>query len=221
MKKKFLIHKLVLALPILIFMAVYMAWFGAVEKADFAGCTEIHTFLDDKIPFCEYFIIPYLLWFGYVAVGVVYQLFADEKAFKELCGVLMSGMFVFLIVSTMFPNILFLRPEEMPRDNVFCHMVEGLYKTDTPTNVMPSIHVFNTLAVLFSVFRSQGKLAGNLWVRTGCVILSVSIILATMFLKQHSVLDVTGAIIMFTVFQTVFAKIFEPESSERKALATA
>ncbi len=221
MKKKFLIHKLVLALPILIFMAVYMAWFGAVEKADFAGCTEIHTFLDDKIPFCEYFIIPYLLWFGYVAVGVVYQLFADEKAFKELCGVLMSGMFVFLIVSTMFPNILFLRPEEMPRDNVFCHMVEGLYKTDTPTNVMPSIHVFNTLAVLFSVFRSQGKLAGNFWVRTGCVILSVSIILATMFLKQHSVLDVTGAIIMFTVFQTVFAKIFEPESSERKALATA
>ena len=46
-------------------------------------------------------------------------------------------------------------------------------------------------------------------------------ILATMFLKQHSVLDVTGAIIMFTVFQTVFAKIFEPESNERKALATA
>jgi len=221
MKKKFLLHKLVIALPILIFMVVYMAWFGAVEKADFSGCTEIHTFLDDKIPFCEYFIIPYLLWFGYVAAGAVYQLFADEKAFKELCGVLMSGMFVFLIVSTMFPNILFLRPAEMPRDNVFCHMVERLYKTDTPTNVMPSIHVFNTLAILFSVFRSQGRIARNFWVRTVCLILSASIILATMFLKQHSVLDVTGAVIMFAVFQTLFAKIFDPESREEKSLVTA
>ena len=63
MKRKLLLHKLFIALPILIFMAVYMVWFGAVERTDFSQCTEIHCALDDKIPFCEYFIVPYLLWF--------------------------------------------------------------------------------------------------------------------------------------------------------------
>jgi membrane-associated phospholipid phosphatase len=221
MKRKLLLHKLFIALPILIFMAVYMVWFGAVERTDFSQCTEIHCALDDKIPFCEYFIVPYLLWFLFVAAGAVYQLFADEKEFRELCAVLMSGMFVFLVLSSMFPNILFLRPEELPRDNVFCRMVERLYATDTPTNVMPSIHVYNTLAILFSVFRSQGRSAGKTAVKAGCTVLSVSIILATMLLKQHSVMDVTGAFIMFAVFQTLFIKVFSSEEESEKALMTA
>ncbi|MBQ9808007.1 MAG: hypothetical protein IJM55_03975 [Ruminococcus sp.] len=221
MKRKLLLHKLFIALPILIFMAVYMVWFGAVERTDFSQCTEIHCALDDKIPFCEYFIVPYLLWFLFVAAGAVYQLFADEKEFRELCAVLMSGMFVFLVLSSMFPNILFLRPEELPRDNVFCRMVERLYATDTPTNVMPSIHVYNTLAILFSVFRSQGRITGNTAVKAGCTVLSVSIILATMLLKQHSVMDVTGAFIMFAVFQTLFIKVFSSEEESEKALMTA
>ncbi|MBQ6212327.1 MAG: phosphoesterase, partial [Ruminococcus sp.] len=137
------------------------------------------------------------------------------------CAVLMSGMFVFLVLSSMFPNILFLRPEELPRDNVFCRMVERLYATDTPTNVMPSIHVYNTLAILFSVFRSQGRITGNTAVKAGCTVLSVSIILATMLLKQHSVMDVTGAFIMFAVFQTLFIKVFSSEEESEKALMTA
>ena len=38
----------------------------------------IHTALDDRIPFCEYFIVPYLLWFGYVAWAVGYFYFKNK-----------------------------------------------------------------------------------------------------------------------------------------------
>ena len=122
--------------------------------------------------------------------------------------VLISGMTIFLIISTIFPNILHLRPDTLPRDNIFSRMVENLYATDTPTNVMPSIHVYNTLAIMASLLRSKGKIAAMPAVKIPCLILSASIILATMFLKQHSVLDVTAATLMFIVCQGIFGTIF-------------
>ena len=64
---------------------------------------------------------------------------------------MMMGMTVFLIVSYVYPNVLHLRPSEFPRENVFTDMVRWLYRTDTPTNVLPSIHVFNSLAVHMSL----------------------------------------------------------------------
>lgn len=55
-------------------------------------------------------------------------------------------MTIFLIVSYAYPNAQHLRPVEFPRDNIFTDVVRWLYKTDTPTNILPSIHVFNSLA---------------------------------------------------------------------------
>jgi len=47
-----------------------------------AACTSYHvehTVFDDMIPFCEIFIIPYLLWFPYVIMTVVYFLFRNKN----------------------------------------------------------------------------------------------------------------------------------------------
>ena len=60
-------------------------------------------------------------------------------------------MTVFLIVSYVYPNAQHLRPTEFPRDNIFTDMVKWLYSTDTPTNILPSIHVFNSLAIHMSL----------------------------------------------------------------------
>ena len=63
----------------------------------------------------------------------------------------MMGMTVFLIVSYVYPNAQHIRPTEFPRDNVFTDVVKWLYSTDTPTNILPSIHVFNSLAIHMSL----------------------------------------------------------------------
>ena len=52
------------ALFLLSYFAIYLPWFGHLEKTVTTHFHVIHTALDDYIPFCEYFIIPYLLWFG-------------------------------------------------------------------------------------------------------------------------------------------------------------
>ena len=109
----------------------------------------VHTVFDDMIPFCELFIIPYLLWFPYMIGTVLYFIFRIENRneYYQLACNMMMGMTVFLVVSYFYPNILHLRPSVFPRENIFTDLVRILYRSDTSTNVLPSIHVFNSLAV--------------------------------------------------------------------------
>lgn len=186
------------ALPLILYGIIYMQWFTYLEKTVTSHYHLIHLKPDDLIPFCEVFVIPYLLWFAYVAVVVLYFFFRDKDDYFRICTFLFTGMTVFLIVSTLWPNGHNLRPVVMPRDNVFTKLVSMLYRTDTPTNLWPSIHVYNSLGCHFAVMKSA-RLEKHKGIRTGSLILCVSIILSTMFIKQHSVFDVTTAFIMAAV----------------------
>lgn len=158
--------------------------------------------VDSYIPFCEYFIVPYLLWFALMICVGLYFFLTDKKGFYKLIIFLYTGMTIFLIISTIFPNMQTLRPYSFARDNVFVDMVRQLYKTDTPTNVLPSIHVFNTLGILSAVKYSDAFKKHK--AATGFVfVLSILIILATMFLKQHSVTDVVAAFALAAVMHVL------------------
>ena len=185
-------------LPMLFYMAIYLAWFYYVENRPVVSYTEIHMNIDDKIPFMEIFIIPYLFWFGFVAVMVIYLFFTDKKGYFRACAFLVIGMTVFLIISTVFPNQQHLRPTVMPRDNIFSRMVSGLYKTDTPTNLWPSIHVYNSLAVYIAAVHDK-RIGNSKILRRIVGIISVLIIMSTLFLKQHSMFDVLTAFAMAVV----------------------
>ena len=190
------------AIPLFIYAIIYLSWFGYLEKTVKRPANLIHMRLDDKIPFCEFFIVPYLLWFVYISAVVLYFFFKDKQDYYRACTFLFTGMTVFLVVSTLWPNGHHLRPAVMPRDNIFSTMVAMLYKTDTPTNLWPSIHVYNSLGAHFAVFRNE-KLHRKPVVHIGSLVLCVSIILSTMFLKQHSVFDVLTAFIMAAVMYIV------------------
>lgn len=186
------------ALPLILYGIIYMQWFTWLEKNVTSHYRLIHLKPDDLIPFCEVFVIPYLLWFAYVAVVVLYFFFKDKDDYFRICAFLFTGMTVFLIVSTLWPNGHNLRPAIMPRDNIFTGLVSMLYRTDTPTNLWPSIHVYNSLGCHFAVMKSA-RLEKHKGIRTGSLLLCTSIILSTMFIKQHSVFDVTTAFIMAAV----------------------
>ena len=180
---------------VLSYFLIYMPWFVYLEKRTDVRHYMIHFPIDNHIPFIEYFIIPYLLWFIFIAVTVAYFLIKDKWGFYRLCAFLFSGMTIFLIICTVFPNALNLRPTVFPRDNMFTDMVKVLYKTDTPTNVLPSIHVFNSIGAGIAISHSN-DLKKHRWIQISAYILAALIILSTMFLKQHSVTDVIAAVTM-------------------------
>lgn len=183
------------AVPLLVYGIIYMIWFLWLEKNITSHYTVIHVTLDDHIPFCEWFVIPYFLWFAYVSLAVLWLFFRDKDDYYRACVFLFTGMTVFLVISTLFPNGHHLRPSVMPRNNIFTMLVSYLYSTDTPTNLWPSIHVYNSLGTHFAIVRNR-RLSKIRWLKTGSLILCVSIILSTMFIKQHSVFDVVTAFIM-------------------------
>ncbi len=169
----------------------YMAGFQYLESHIQHNYHIVHTILDDYIPFCEYFIIPYLLWFPFLASTIVYFIFfdPDKQEYYQYIKNLCMGMTVFLAVSYLYPNGHQLRPDYFPRDNMWADLVKMLYSADTCTNILPSIHVFNSLAAYMAISRCQ-TLKEHTWVKMGTLILVIAIILSTMFLKQHSVIDV-------------------------------
>ena len=168
-------------------------------------CYPVHSALDDIIPFCEYFVIPYLLWFAYVAGTVVYFMIKNKQDYYKLCTFLYTGMTIFLIISTLWPNGHHLRPHILENENIFTRLVHGLYQADTPTNLWPSIHVYNSIGVHLAVVHSH-KLHKNKVVHIGSLLLCISIIMSTVFLKQHSLFDViTGFIMAAVMYLVVYA----------------
>lgn len=180
---------------VFLYILIYMPWFMLLEHHVTTRYHVIQTQLDELIPFNEYFIIPYLMWFGFIAAAFLYFFFTDVPGFYKLAKIMFAGMTIFLLISTFFPNGQDLRPAVFERDNIFVDMVRMLYRADTCTNVFPSLHVFNSLCVCIAIHESS-ELKKHPWICAGAYTLAGLIILATMFLKQHSILDVAGAFVM-------------------------
>lgn len=200
---------------VLLYAFIYMPWFMYLERRPSVHYFIIHSPLDDHIPFIEYFIIPYLLWFVFIAVVAGYFFFTDQKGFYQLAAFLCTGMTLFLIICTIFPNGLLLRPYTFARDNIFTDMVRMLYRTDTPTNVLPSIHVFNSIGAVIAVSHSQA-LKKHKNIQYASYFMAFLIILSTMFLKQHSVTDVIAAFVMACI---IYPFVYAAESKKATRLS--
>ena len=155
--------------------------------------------IDRVIPFCEVFVIPYLSWFLFVTIGIIGCYRADRDTYDELSTMLMIGMGLFILISIFLPNRQPLRLLEMPRDNIFTRLVAALWKTDTPTNVWPSIHVYNTAAVEVAILKSEHPRFRQIPFRIGLTIWSLLIIMSTVLIKQHSMFDVIAALLLIFV----------------------
>lgn len=178
---------------LLTYMILYFIMFTALEQSPRTHYNLIHMAVDEQIPFLEVFVVPYLLWFAYVLVIMVYLYFADREYYHRTSLFICIGMTLFLVISALWPNALALRPLAMPRDNLFTAMVTHLYMTDTATNVFPSIHVFNSIGMMLGFLKCRGPYASRKAPRAAVTIMGILIILSVVFIKQHSVFDVFGA----------------------------
>lgn len=176
---------------LVLFWPLFLAAFFIIEKLVTAEYFVSYVPLDDYIPFCEYFVVFYCLWYPFLAVTTLYLLFRDAENFKRYMAFLMIGLSASLLICVIFPNGQDLRPDVFPQDNVFSRLVGLLYSADTNTNVLPSMHVVGCVAGSCALFRSR---AVKRWAKIGSIILTSLIVVSTVFIKQHSVLDIYAAV---------------------------
>jgi hypothetical protein len=189
---------------ILVYSAFYVISFILLEQRD-VEMHVIHCRLDDMIPFCEYFVVPYVLWYGFVAGTLCYFTLRQgrEKEYWQLGETLVIGMTVFLVVSLVYPNGQRLRPV-LEEGNCFVRLVRLLYRIDTPTNILPSMHVFNAVTCCVAICKDQ-TCRSHKRLLAATRVLTVLIVLSTMFMKQHSVVDVCLALALYGVcYQLVY-----------------
>jgi len=171
---------------------VYFAAYVLTERLIPAeSCYPIHCWLDDVIPFCEWFLIPYVGWYLLVAGSLGYFLLYNVDSFRKLQTYIIITQAVAMAIYILFPNRQDLRPEVFVNDNILTRCTAFIYSVDTNTGVCPSLHVAYSLGIASVWVREKGVC--RMW--KAFVVLSVILIcLSTLFLKQHSAVDALAAL---------------------------
>lgn len=179
-------------LPYTLIFPVYLLLFFITERLITDQYWVSYLPLDDKIPFCEWFVIPYVLWYPFLIVTGFFLMFRDPVGYKRYMLFIAVGFYGACLVYVLFPNGQNLRPDPLPRENFLTAIIGWLYAHDTNTNVLPSIHVIGSMGACFAL-RNTPALRHH-WIRPAAAVFAAAVTASTVFIKQHSVLDILAAI---------------------------
>ena len=189
----------------------YLSFFALLERTIQTPDLWVHCQLDDLIPFCKYAIIPYILWFPWIPFTLFYLLYkAPREDFWRLCIPLFTGMTMALLFYAIVPNGLALRPKYVPGTDIFAQLVRMIYRSDTPMNVCPSIHVFNSVTLMLAYHRCRiFEQPRFRWMRPAADVLCISIVCSTMLLKQHSCIDAALGALLALALDIAFSRMMD------------
>jgi len=185
---------------VLSYVFIYLIWFFYLNQISADSFHPVYLPFDDLIPFNEWFIIPYYIWFAYVPLVVGYFFFTSVKDFYHCTAYLFIGMTICLIIYTIYPTGIYFRPDlaSLDRNNILTLMTKVIYTVDMGTNACPSIHCFNSIGLWISIHKSE-RLHNKKGIQAASFVLSFLICLSTMFVKQHSIIDVIAAMVLAVV----------------------
>ena len=188
---------------LVLYVPLYFVCFFLIEKLVPATADYWVSYcpLDDMIPFSEYFIIFYYIWYALLFAVGIYLMIVDAPEFKRYMYCIIIGFSFCVVFCLLFPNGQNLRPETFPRDNVFTDMVRAIYAADTNTNVIPSVHVIGAIFAAFGLCST--KKLKHRWLKPAVIVLAALISIATCFVKQHSILDVFAGIALSAIIYPI------------------
>lgn len=203
-----------------LYLPIYLFLFFFLEERALVHGHDIYIWLDDVVPYNKYFIIPYLLWFLYIAVTVGFFFFYSQKEFVRYATFLVVGMSICVATFAIYPSSQELRPT-LTENDIFTKLVKMIYTIDSPTNVCPSIHVLNSLIAHIAICKSEYFKSKTL-IKILSLILCISICLSTVFLKQHSVFDGICSIILCAIMYVfIYSRYNLFDYYEKKRIAKA
>lgn len=164
-----------------------------------ANCHPVKSPLDDLLPFCEVFVIFYVLWYFLILGSLIWFAIFSGRGFGRLLQYMTVCQVVAIIIFILWPNKQELRPEVLPRENIFAALVGLIHSVDTNTNVCPSLHVCYSVA-LASVWHREARSGVT---KVIYMILAVLVSMSTVMIKQHSVVDILVALPVCAIAEVV------------------
>lgn len=171
---------------------VYFGFYFLTENLiPLEKCHVVHGRLDDVIPFCEFFVIPYTLWYVLIVGTLAYFALYNIDGFRRVSIFIMITQATAVIIYILWPSRQELRPAVFPRENFFTWIISIIYAFDTPSGVCPSLHVAYSLGIGSVWLKEKGVPA---WWKAFLVAFIALICISTAFIKQHSVVDIYAAL---------------------------
>jgi len=193
----------------------FLGFFLTEQLIPAEKCTPVHMWLDDVIPFCEWFLLPYVSWYALILFSMGYFLLYDIDNFKRLQIYFIILQALAIAIFILFPTRQDLRPPVFPRDNFLTDCIGLIYDFDTNTGVCPSMHVAFSIAIA-SVWVKIREIPRR-W-KAVIVVLVILICLSTMFIKQHSAVDFFAALPVCLVAEVaVFGRWWREKLRQKSA----
>lgn len=215
MKTFFNIIKKQKHLLLLLYWPFHFMWYELIRIKSADNFYLISSSLDDKIPFCEWFIIPYVLWYFYIIVVLLYTANKSKMDFIKANIMISGSMFISVLINSFFPTGISesIRPDfaTLGRENILIDTVKYIYSIDSPPRVvMPSMHVAVAVA-LFVIVMNADCFQGKKWAKIFASILSLLVCFSIVMIKQHSILDgfagiALAAVLYVITYQVIFRK---------------
>lgn len=156
---------------------------------------------DAFVPFLPVFSIPYVAWYGVQIFTAWYCFRKDKPVFRKFVGYILFGYGLAISAFLLYPSAIDFRPEITGKD-VFSRIVALVYKMDNPTNVFPSLHVIVAVGCAFA--QCKAKALGKPLLCVLWWLIALSVCASTVLIKQHSVLDILGAVPVCTAGYFLF-----------------
>ncbi len=170
--------------------------------------------LDNAIPFLKLFILPYMTWYAFLLLSLAYLCFNYKEVFYKTILSIDIGLIICYLIYFFFQTTV-PRPAVVGQD-FFSLLVIFLYRSDPPLNCLPSIHVLTTFLVMRAIFITPARRTTK---GRAIVIYGALIIVSTLFVKQHIVVDLLVAIILGTVLYRSVDFLLRGKVVERKSRA--
>ena len=173
------------------FLTIFQATIYFITKLFSMDYYVLNNALDDLFPFVSEFIYLYVFWYILLfAVPYLYYKY-DKEALKKYTYINFISVCICSIIFVLFPTTI-IRPE-INSSGITNSILNMIYSMDVPAvNCFPSIHCL--ICFIFILCNIKSKLPSIYKYLIN--ILSVLIVLSTLLIKQHVIVDALGSLVI-------------------------
>lgn len=158
--------------------------------------------LDSKIPFIPEFIYFYVSWYLMLFIFPYVFLKKNQESFCKYVTSTFWCITITTIIYLFFPTTILRTDMEITSFSTL--LVKIIYLIDTPVlNCFPSMHCIICFLFIYIVYFDDKFSKKNKWI---AYVWSLLVILSTLFIKQHVILDIISAFIISIVTYNVVCR---------------
>jgi len=177
----------------------------------------LQTVLDTAIPFVPQMVIFYLyLFYPLVILTMFYFAFVDYRKGYALGWSLVAINGIAVLIYIVFPVSTFWYRQELLAHplvgNFWASQVYHIFATDTSFNCFPSLHAAVSTICFYTWFQYAKVKPSKTTkaVAAGVFVIAIGVILSTLFIKQHYIVDeIAGIALAWVIGTLLFKKLWK------------